>query len=181
MERYRPSVPILIWILIGINFAVFLMVLVNESLFYSLGLQPHIFWERPWTIVTNLFVHDRAFIGHILFNMIALFFFGTTLTRLVRERNFLIIYFAGGILGNVFYILLGPDYSIVVGASGAIFALGGALAVMVPRLPVIIFPIPAPIPIWVAVIGGFLLLSFFPGVAWQAHLGGLLLGLVAGY
>ncbi len=181
MERYRPSVPILIWLLIGINFAVFLMTQINEDLFYSLGLQPHIFWERPWTIVTNLFVHDRNFIGHILFNMIALFFFGTTLTRLVREGNFLLIYFAGGILGNVFYILLGPSYSIVVGASGAIFALGGALAVMVPRLPVIIFPIPAPIPIWVAVIGGFLLLSFFPGVAWQAHLGGLLFGLVAGY
>jgi membrane associated rhomboid family serine protease len=52
---------------------------------------------------------------------------------------------------------------------------------MRPRLRVFIFPIPAPLPLWAAVIGGFLILSFFPGVAWQAHLGGLVLGLAAGY
>lgn len=179
MERYRPSVPILIWLLIGVNFVVLFMTQVDKSLFYSLGLTPHIFWERPWTIVTNLFVHDGIF--HILFNMIALFFFGSTLIRLVRERNFLIVYFAGGIVGNVFYLLLGPAYSVAVGASGAIFALGGALAAMVPRFPVIVFPIPAPVPLGAAVIGMFLLLSLFPGVAWEAHLGGLVLGLIAGY
>ena len=67
------------------------------------------------------------------------------------------------------------------GASGAIFAVAGALTVMAPKMRVFIFPIPAPLPLWVAVIGGFIILSFFPNVAWQAHLGGLILGLVAGY
>ena len=69
----------------------------------------------------------------------------------------------------------------VVGASGAVFALGGALAVMVPKTKVFIFPIPVPIPLWIAIIGGFLVISFLPGIAWQAHLGGLLLGLLAGF
>jgi membrane associated rhomboid family serine protease len=68
-----------------------------------------------------------------------------------------------------------------VGASGAIFALGGALAMLRPKLPVLVFPIPVPMPLWIAVIGSFVVLSFIPSVAWQAHLGGLIVGLVAGY
>ena len=61
------------------------------------------------------------------------------------------------------------------------FAVAGALTVLRPKSTVFNFPIPAPIPLWIAVIGGFLLLSFMPSVAWQAHLGGLVLGLIAGY
>jgi membrane associated rhomboid family serine protease len=92
-----------------------------------------------------------------------------------------IVYFVGGICGNLLYLFLGDNYSIAVGASGAIFALGGAMAVMRPNLRVIVFPIFVPIPLWVAVIGGFVLLSFFSSIAWEAHLGGLLVGLAAGY
>lgn len=89
-------------------------------------------------------------------------------------------------MGGVFFVLLGtllnPDTpALAVGASGAVFALGGALTVMMPRLRVFIFPIPAPIPLWVAVIGGFIILTFLPYIAWEAHLGGLLFGLVVGY
>jgi membrane associated rhomboid family serine protease len=140
--------------------------------------------NQPWTIVTNLFVH--ADIWHILFNMITLYFFGTFLIRLVGTRDFLIIYFLGGIVGNIFFMLFASLidqsllYKTVVGASGAIFALGGALALVTPRLRVFVFPIPVPMPLWVAVIGGFVLMSFAPGIAWQGHLGGLVFGLLAG-
>ena len=84
-------------------------------------------------------------------------------------------------LDSVLYILLGEPLSIAVGASGAVFALGGTLAMMRPKLRVIVFPIPVPLPLWVAVIGGFVILSFLPYVAWQAHLGGLIIGSIAGY
>jgi membrane associated rhomboid family serine protease len=113
--------------------------------------------------------------------MITLYFFGTHVSRLIGENKFLIIYFLGGILGNVFYLLLGNPYSTVIGASGAVFAVGGALTMLRPKLRVIVFPIPAPLPLWVAVFGIFLIISIFPNVAWQAHLGGLLFGLAAGY
>ena len=107
--------------------------------------------------------------------------FGNYFSRLVGDGKFLIVYFGGGILGNILYILLGVPLYVAVGASGAIFALGGALAVMRPGLKVFVFPIPVPLPLWTAVIGGFLILSFLPYIAWQAHLGGLGFGLIAGY
>ena len=182
-----------IWVLIAVNFLLFIVtivwgkdiiiiqgipVLVYKAHYY-LGLMPAAFWERLWTIVTNLFIHDGHW--HIIANMLTLYFFGTYFMRLVGEIRFLTVYFGGGILGNILFILLGPPFSIAVGASGAVFALGGALAIMRPNLRVFIIPIPVPLPLWIAVIGGFVILSFFPKIAWQAHLGGLLLGLIAGY
>ena len=157
----------------------------NYNLVALLGLQTASFIHMPWTIVTNLFVHGS--IWHLLFNVLTLYFFGTFLLRLVSIRTFLIIYFLGGIVGNIFFMIsaffwfLASPYSIVIGASGAIFALGGTLTVLMPRLRVFVFPIPVPMPLWVAVIGGFVILSFIGGVAWQGHLGGLVLGLLAGF
>ena len=129
-------------------------------------------------MVTNLFVH--ASFGHILFNMLALLFLGSFTARLVGERSFVAVYFAGGILGNIFYMITAPSHAVAVGASGAIFALGGVLVALAPKVKVIVFPVPAPLPLWIAVIGGFFILMIIPNVAWQAHLGGLVLGLGAG-
>jgi len=109
------------------------------------------------------------------------YFFGTYLSRLIGWGRFLLVYFCGGILGGIFFILLSSPMYIAVGASGAVFALGGALAVMRPNLRVFVFPIPVPIPLWIAVIGGFFIISLFSGVAWQAHLGGIVFGIIAGY
>lgn len=168
-----------VWFLIGLNLLLFIVTAFVPALISFLGLMPASVIARPWTVLTSIFLHGG--IGHILANMFTLYFFGRYLNMLLGERNFLIIYFIGGIVGNIFYILLGPPYSIAIGASGAVFALGGVITVMRPKLRVFIFPIPVPLPIWVAVIGGFLILSFFPNVAWQAHLGGLLFGLAIGY
>lgn len=176
---YRRFHLTVVWLLIGINLLFFIATLIDQDLILLLGLQPANLSSRPWTLVTNLFVHGSFW--HILANMLTLYFFGSYLSRLIGVRNSLIIYFCGGILGNIFYILLASPFSIAIGASGAIFALGGALTAMRPKLRVFIFPIPVPLPLWAAVIGGFLILSVFPHVAWQAHLGGLVLGLVIGY
>jgi membrane associated rhomboid family serine protease len=169
--------PILI--LIIVNLLLFIATMIVRELIFLLGLQPAGFLSRPWTILTSMFVH--ASFWHIFANMLTLYFFGTYLSRLVGNGKFFIVYFGGGILGGILFIILAPPLSVAVGASGAIFALAGALVVLRPKLTVFIFPIPAPIPLWVAVIGGFLILSFLPLVAWQAHLGGLVFGLLAGY
>ena len=169
--------PILV--LVGLNFLLYIATLVVPALIFLLGLQPAGFLLRPWTILTNLFIHGGFW--HLFANMLTLYFFGGYLLRLIGTGRFLMVYFAGGILGNILFMLLAPPFTIAVGASGAIFALGGALTVMRPKLRVFIIPIPVPLPLWVAIIGGFVVLSFLPHIAWQAHLGGLIVGLIAGY
>jgi membrane associated rhomboid family serine protease len=179
VRRYARYSLNAIWFLLALNVFVFLVTALRTDLVYFLGLTPALLLERPWTVVTNLFVHGSF--SHILFNMISLFFLGSFFLRLLGERDFLITYFGGGLVGNVFYILMGPAHAPGVGASGAIFALGGALVLIAPRLPVMIFPVPIPLPLWAAMTF-FLLISFFVrGIAWQAHLGGFVLGLLAGY
>jgi len=166
-------------VLIGLNVILFIVTLVDWNIIYLLGFHPASFSSRPWTIITSLFVHGGFW--HIMANMITLYFFGKNVLSLVGENRFLAVYFIGGIVGNILFLLLAPPFAVAVGASGAIFALGGVLAIMRPKLRVLIFPIPVPVPLWGAVIGGFIALLFVPGIAWQAHLGGLIVGLIAGY
>jgi membrane associated rhomboid family serine protease len=161
---------------------VFVATIISPRLISVLEFVPATFSEHPWTIVTSLFVHGG--ITHILFNMLVLYFFGGFLVNLIGARKFLLVYLVGGLIGNLFFWLLASPLSLasgVVGASGAIFAVEGTLVLLRPRLPVFVFPIPAPIPLWAAVIGGFLLTVYASGnIAWQAHLGGLAFGLLAG-
>jgi membrane associated rhomboid family serine protease len=172
-------------VLIGLNLILFIAYLFNDSLLGTLGLQPSTWTKEPWTVLTSMFMH--AGVWHIMANMFTLYFLGSYLCNMIGDKIFLIIYFIGGIIGSFFFILfslytsIGNPYSVVIGASGATFAVAGALTALAPKIKVLVFPIPAPIPLWVAIIGGFLLMSFLPGVAWEAHLGGLLVGLIAGF
>jgi len=164
--------------LVALNALVFFFRIVRPDLIYVLGLTPALVPQQPWTLITAMFVH--ASFTHILFNMISLFFLGSMFLRLVGETDFLKVFFIGGLAGNVLYVLLGPAMVPGVGASGAIFAIGGALAIMAPKLPVLVFPLPVPVPMWGAMTF-FLLIGFFiSGIAWQAHLGGFLFGMLAG-
>ncbi len=176
--------PILV--IVALNLALFLATQISQDLIIDLGLwsPAEVFFRHPWGIITSMFLHDGFF--HLFANMITLYFFGNYLYRLLGTKKFLTVYFGGGILGSLFFVLLAPPFSLAVGASGAIFALGGAMAVMVPRLRVFIFPIPVPLPLWIAVIGIFSILTLLAvldlmPIAWEAHLGGLLFGLGAGY
>jgi membrane associated rhomboid family serine protease len=168
-----------IWVIILINFIVYIATIINGDVIHNLGLVPAALGTRPWTILTAMFVH--ASFWHIFGNMITLYFFGTFLSKLVGNGKFLLVYFGGGILGNALYILLNTSSGIpVIGASGAVYALAGALVVMMPKLRVFLYFV-VPLPLWVVVLVFFVFWSFIPGVAWQAHLGGLVAGLIAGY
>jgi membrane associated rhomboid family serine protease len=169
-----------LWVLIGINLVLFIATLINDNVLFQLGLVPSLFRERPWTIVTNMFVH--AGFWHLFGNMLTLFYFGRALLQLVGQNKFLLLYFGGGILGNILYIWLGAPQSIAIGASGAVYAIAGALAIMIPRVRVFAYFF-IPMPLWLLVLVFFVLWSFIPGlgIAWQAHIGGLVAGLIAGF
>ncbi len=181
-SNYRRNNLDLIWAIIVINIVVFIADLVVYILLsFDFGvlfaLNREWVWSRPWTLVATMFMH--AGILHLLVNMISLYFLGSSVFSLIGQTRFLLVYFLGGIAGSLFFILLSPYTA--VGASGAVFALGGVLAVMRPKLKVIVFPIPAPLPVWAVMFGFFILTSLSASVAWQAHLGGLLAGLIFGF
>ena len=176
--RYRYRSSSLVWVLIAVNIAMFIATAIRPDIANYLAVTKPIFESRYWTIVTAMFVH--ANFTHILLNMITLYFFGTLCLQLMDRKWFLLVFFVGGIIGNLFFLLIAPMYSAAVGASGAIFALGGVLAMMRPTLRVYLFFL-IPMPLWLGIIIGFVLTAFAAGIAWQAHLGGLIVGLIVGF
>jgi membrane associated rhomboid family serine protease len=123
--------------LIGINLLVFMAMyfLGLRQLTYYLSMIPGLVLRGwVWTFVTYMFVHGGF--SHILFNMLALFIFGTQVERYMGSREFLLFYFVTGTLAGVFsfvvYYLTGAYGVILMGASGAIFAVELAYAVLYP-------------------------------------------------
>jgi len=141
-----------------------------------------------WTFLTSMFMH--AGLGHLFVNMVSLMFIGGFVEKLIGKKRFIGLYFAGGLFAGLFFVLIalatGVDLNVyAVGASGAIFALGGLLAVLTPRLPVLVFFI-IPMPMWAAMIFlmvGLWALSLGLGlpIGNTAHLGGLIVGLGYGF
>ncbi len=181
---------ILINVIAFIGF-LFLINSLGESLAVSwLAIQPAAILSGKylWTFITSMFMH--AGLGHLFVNMISLVFIGSFVERLIGKKRFLGIYFVAGLFAGLFFVLIawltGSDLNIyAVGASGAIFGLGGLLAVLTPRLPVLVMFI-IPMPMWLAMVVlmfGLWAVSLAAGlpIGNIAHLGGLLVGLGYGF
>ena len=170
--------------LVILNLLMYIATSIKPDLFIGLlGFRPALILQRPWTLITAMFIHSPfPSLWHVLGNMVSLFFLGTYLIRLLGDKRFLLIYFVGGILGNVLFFLLANPYSIAIGASGAIAAVCGGLVALRPKLRVYMMFIPIPMPLWLFALIFLVILSIImPGIAWQAHLGGLITGLVIGF
>ncbi len=179
--RYRgygnQGLGIVVYIIITC-LVVYVATIVSPRLADAIVFKSYEFPSHPWTIVTSLFAH--ASILHIFSNMLVLYFFGTFLVALVGDKWFAAVYLLGGIVGNLLFWLLVPGGE-ALGASGAIYALGGALLVLRPNQPTMMLFIPVSIPLWISVVAGFLLTFGSAGIAWQAHLGGIAFGVLAGF
>jgi membrane associated rhomboid family serine protease len=141
-----------------------------------------------YTIFTSMFVH--AGIYHIFANMLFLFLFGLPLEERIGKNKVLIIYLAAGVLGLLLQsAVMWGSYAIIIGASGAISGLVGALFILFPRdkltLPLFIIILPN-VPVWAAALAffasqlPFVLGMGASGVAYAAHLGGFLAGMALG-
>src|SRR3989338_8864705 len=113
--------------------AVFFLQMALPGLTTSLGFVPATALAHPWTFVTSIFLH--AGLTHLFFNMWALFVFGPLLERRIGEKKFYALFFLSGIVGNLAFVLFYPANVLGLGASGAIFGVIGALAVLMPNLP----------------------------------------------
>ena len=125
-SRYKS-----IWVLIAINTLMFIVTTIRPDIGDSLALTKPFLNSNYWTILTAMFVHANFL--HIFGNMLTLYFFGIFCLQLIDDKWFWIVYFIGGIFGNILFLLIGPANSAVVGASGAIFAIGGLIAMMRPN------------------------------------------------
>jgi membrane associated rhomboid family serine protease len=154
-----------------------------EALFALYPLQPldgHVYFHF-WQIITYSFLHGGY--THLLFNMLALWMFGMEIERYVGPRRVLSIYFASVVtaaLSQLFIpVLFGAAPAPTIGASGGVFGLLLAYAVMFPRRKVIPLIPPIPMPAWLfaTIYAGIELFLGVTGnqtgVAHFAHLGGM--------
>ena len=130
--------------------------------------------SEPWRMITALFVHSERSLIHILFNAYSLWVLGMVLEKLLGARRFLALFFIAGLGGSLAVLWLAPTQA-VIGASGAIFGLFGALLVIQrnfgganPQLLIVLV---------LNLILGFVV----PGISWQAHVGGLVVGILLGW
>ncbi|HWZ58756.1 MAG TPA: rhomboid family intramembrane serine protease [Gemmatimonadaceae bacterium] len=129
---------------------------------------------RPWTIITYMFLHGS--IMHILFNMIALYYFGMRVEERLGGPHFMTLYLLSGIGGALLSLGLAPFVPII-GASGAIMGVMMAYAMYWPRDRMYIWGV-LPVESWLLV-GIYVLLDiggFGAGIAHFAHLGGFATG-----
>ncbi|MER6747788.1 rhomboid family intramembrane serine protease [Streptomyces fungicidicus] len=171
-------------ILLGINLAVFLAVQVRPSLvrdLYLIGTWPPAPFlptqgvaEGEWyRLFTSMFTHQE--IWHIAFNMLSLWWLGGPLEQALGRARYLTLYLISGLAGGALTYLLASGTTASLGASGAIFGLFGATAVLMRRLNYDMRPV-------IALLVINLIFTFgWSNIAWQAHIGGLVAGVVIGY
>lgn len=180
VRRRRIERPRWTFILIGTIIVVFILQLTSKFWLYF-SFIPVYAISRPWTFVTAIFLH--ADFSHLFFNMFALFIFGVYLESRIRQRDFLLIFFLSGIVGNLGYMVTSFNPTIPgIGASGAVYGIIGILAVLEPFTPIYIWYAPVPM-IFAAILWGiteFLGLFVPSGIAHGSHLGGLFFGILYG-
>jgi membrane associated rhomboid family serine protease len=162
--------------LIIANVIVFIFTMAMPELTALLAFRPILILQRPWTVITYMFVH--ADFMHIFFNMLVLYFFGPRLESRLGERRFIILYFIAGITGALLSFAPMYRYSWIVGASGAVFGVEFGFARFWPRERIYIWGL-LPVEAWllVVIMTGLSLWGGMTGggnVAHFAHLGGFL-------
>ncbi len=147
---------------------------------------PNTYLSRPWTLLTSIFVHGSLL--HMVVNGVVLFFIGSALERRIGGNKFIYLFLGSGVIASLAQILVTssePPVPIVLGASGAILGILGALTVLSPRMPVLLFFF-LPMQLWMVTLGYGLIevtLAFLQTsdpIGHVAHFSGLAIGLLYG-
>ncbi|WP_396894421.1 rhomboid family intramembrane serine protease [Mycolicibacterium sp.] len=165
----RTGIPLVSYTLIAVNVAVFVLQMASKMVVYKLALVPlFVAAGEYYRLATSAFVHFGLI--HLLFNMWALYVLGPPLERHLGRLRFAALYGLSALGGGVMVYLFSPANVPTAGASGAIFGLFGATFVTSKRLNLDVR--------WlIGLIAVNLVITFsVPGISWQGHLGGLLVG-----
>ncbi|MDN5748028.1 MAG: rhomboid family intramembrane serine protease [Pseudonocardia sp.] len=173
--------PLVVPVLIVVNLLVFAFTAAqagsissnfDSDLFASWALSPGtVAAGEWWRILTSGFLHIGPL--HLAFNMFALWVIGRDIEILLGRGRFLAVYLLGILGGAAAVMLLYGPAAFVAGASGAVFGLMGGLLVALLRLR-------RPPGQVIGLLAVNLALGFFiPGISWQAHVGGMILGAAA--
>ncbi len=140
---------------------------------------------KPLQIITHMFMH--ADLRHILYNMVGLYFLGTSVEHALGEKRFLTLYFVAGFVALIAHVVVGystGSYHPVLGASGAVSGVVVAFATLFPDRKLMIIPIPVPVKA-MYLVGAYIAYDLYSGfsgastgVAHFAHLGGALAGFI---
>ena len=160
--------------LLAANVALFFVQMTMPELARPFIFVPQLVLFRPWTIVTYMFLHGG--LTHLLFNMLALFFFGPRVEERLGSRSFATMYFIAGITGALCSFFFAPTAQ-VIGASAGVYGVMLAFAHYWPREPIYIWGVlPVPARVLVIITTLITLWSGFgggrSGIAHFAHLGG---------
>jgi len=179
-----PSLPPITKALILINVAAFCLDAFTGGILVQLfALWPLSDGFLPWQVVTYAFLHGS--VGHLFFNMLGLWMFGSELEQMWGTKRFLQFYAASILSAAALQLLVAAVTGFVyptIGASGGLFGLLLAFGMTFPNRTIMpLFPpIPMKAKVFVAVYGGLELLfgvtGTVSGVAHFAHLGGMLGG-----
>ncbi len=175
--RLRTGPPVVTYTLIATCAAVFLGSRVLPGLVNELIFAPVIGYHEPYRFLTTAFLHANFL--HIAVNMYALWIVGVYLERMLGRWRYLSLYLVSAVGGSVAVLLFADPGSAawitpVVGASGAVFGAFAAILIVLRRTG------RDATQILVLILINLVLGFVVPGVSWQAHLGGLLTGLVLG-
>ena len=176
----RGGRPVVTLTIIALCVGSWLLQLVTDGAWtQQLAFAPFIGEAEPYRFLTAAFLHSTG-VFHILFNMYALWITGPFLEQMLGRVRFVALYVLAALGGSVGVLLLADPstqswYTAVVGASGAVFGLFGAILLVLRRLGRNATQI-------LVLIGINVAIGFIPGtnIAWQAHLGGLAVGLILG-
>ncbi|HST64858.1 MAG TPA: rhomboid family intramembrane serine protease [Mycobacteriales bacterium] len=157
--------------LIAVCVVVFLLQQADPTITTRYGLVPLFVEQGQWErLITSAFLHANVL--HLATNMLTLYIVGAPLERVLRTGRYLTIYLLSALGGSLLSLWLSPQFSIGVGASGAIFGLFGALLILRRQVG-------AEASGLVVLIGLNLFISFaVPNISWQAHIGGLITGVL---
>ena len=172
VRAFRPGsrVPVVSYSILISTLVVFALQWITQGAVTSaLAYFPPLTAQEPWRMLTVALVHSDRSIFHIVFNMYSLWVLGPLLESLIGRARFAAVYVLSALGGSVAVLWLAP-LTVVVGASGAIFGLLGAFFVIQRRLGGRNIQLVVIIAINLAL--GFLI----PGVSWQSHVGGLVVG-----